>query len=95
MSTVNEKQESSLVPELLKHMKSGSKSGISSCLERLKNEPNCYKQFTRDAGLGILVNLLRFHNLRILNMTLSILANACINSDAREKVSMHLLLFFC
>ncbi|XP_029052676.1 armadillo repeat-containing protein 5 [Osmia bicornis bicornis] len=86
MSTVNEKQEGSLVPELLKHMKSGSKSGISSCLERLKNEPNCYKQFTRDAGLGILVNLLRFHNLRILNMTLSILANACINSDAREKV---------
>ncbi|XP_003704054.2 BTB/POZ domain-containing protein Rnb [Megachile rotundata] len=86
MSTVNEKQECPLLPELLKHMKSGSKSGISSCLERLKNEPNCYKQFTKDAGLGILVNLLRFHNLRILNMTLSILANACISSDAREKV---------
>nr|XP_033322147.1 armadillo repeat-containing protein 5 [Megalopta genalis] len=86
MSAMDEKKEQPILPELLKHVKTDSKSGISSCLVRLKNEPKCYKQFAKDGGLGILVNLLRCHNLKILNMTLSILANACLHSDAREKV---------
>ncbi|XP_076653762.1 BTB/POZ domain-containing protein Rnb isoform X2 [Halictus rubicundus] len=86
MSAVDEKKEQPILQELLKHVKTESKSGIYSCLVRLKNEPKCYKQFAKDGGLGILVNLLRCHNLKILNMTLSILANACLHSDAREKV---------
>lgn len=86
MSTIDEKQECPIHQELLKYLKSESKGGISSCLVRIKNEPKCYKQFAKDGGLGILVNLLRFHNLKILNMTLSILANACMTSDARQKV---------
>ncbi|XP_054007944.1 armadillo repeat-containing protein 5 isoform X1 [Hylaeus anthracinus] len=86
MSTIDEKRECPILKELLKHLKSESKGGISLCLERIKNEPKCYKQFAKDGGLGILVNLLRFHNLKILNMTLSILANACMTSDARQKV---------
>ncbi|XP_076278500.1 BTB/POZ domain-containing protein Rnb [Lasioglossum baleicum] len=86
MSAMDEKKEQPILQELLKHVKTESKSGISSCLVRLKNEPKCYKQFAKDGGLGILVNLLRCQNLKILNMTLSILANACLHSDAREKV---------
>ncbi|XP_043254463.1 armadillo repeat-containing protein 5 [Colletes gigas] len=86
MSTVVEKKEYLILHELMKHLKSESKEGISSCLERLKNEPKCWKQFAKDGGMGILVNLLRFHNLKILNITLSILANACMTSDARQKV---------
>lgn len=92
MSTIDEKQEGPILQELSKHIKVESKSGISSCLVRLKNEPKSYKQFAKDGGLGILVNLLRYHNLKILNMTLSILANACMTTDAREKVQV--LLFF-
>ncbi|CAL7947352.1 unnamed protein product [Xylocopa violacea] len=72
--------------DLLTYIKSESKNGILSCLIRLKNDTKCYKQFTKDGGLSILVNLLRYHNTKILNITLSILANACISSDAREKV---------
>ncbi|KOC67114.1 Armadillo repeat-containing protein 5 [Habropoda laboriosa] len=86
MSTVDERQEGPILQELLKHIKSESKCGISSCLVRLKNDSKCYKQFAKDGGLGILVNLLHYHNVKILNMTLSILANACMNPDAREKV---------
>ncbi|CAK9809483.1 Armadillo repeat-containing protein 5 [Anthophora plagiata] len=86
MSTVDERQEGPVLQELLKHIKLESKSGISSCLVRLKTDSKCYKQFAKDGGLGILVNLLHYHNVKILNMTLSILANACMNSDAREKV---------
>ncbi|XP_078044752.1 BTB/POZ domain-containing protein Rnb isoform X2 [Augochlora pura] len=88
MSAIDEKKDQPILPELLKHVKAKreSNSGIFSCLVRLKNEPKCYKQFAKDGGLGILVNLLRCHNMKILNMTLSILANACLHSDAREKV---------
>ncbi|XP_076232608.1 BTB/POZ domain-containing protein Rnb [Calliopsis andreniformis] len=86
MTSVDEKPEGLILNELSKYIKLESKSGISSCLVRLKNEPKCYKQFAKDGGLGILVNLLRYHNLKILNMTLSILANACMSADAREKV---------
>ncbi|XP_012349280.1 armadillo repeat-containing protein 5 [Apis florea] len=83
---MGERQESPILQELFKHIKLDSKSGIWSCLTRLKNDSKCYKQFAKDGGLGILVNLLHCHNIKILNMTLSILANACMNSDAREKV---------
>ena len=94
MSTIDEKQECPILQEVLNHIKLESKSGISSCLARLKNDPKCYKQFVKDGGLGILVNLLRYHNLKILNMTLSILANACMTADAREKVQAHFFYFY-
>lgn len=87
---MDERQESLVLQELLKHIKLESKSGILSCLARLQNDSKCYKQFAKNGGLGILVNLLHYHNTKILNMTLSILANACMNSDAREKVHVYL-----
>ncbi|XP_033361195.1 armadillo repeat-containing protein 5 [Bombus vosnesenskii] len=84
---MDERHNCLILPELVKCIKLESKSGILSCLERLKDDSRCYKHFVKDGGLEILVNLLRyFHNIKALNMTLSILANACMNSDAREKV---------
>ena len=90
---MSERQEGPILQELFKHIKLDSKSGIWSCLTQLKNDSKCYKQFAKDGGLGILVNLLHCHNIKILNMTLSILANACMNSDAREKVYVYLFLY--
>ncbi|KAK1133789.1 hypothetical protein K0M31_011579 [Melipona bicolor] len=83
---MDERQDGPVLQELLKYIKLESKSGILSCLVRLKNDSKYYKQFAKDGGLGILVNLLHYHNAKIVNMTLSILANVCMNSDAREKV---------
>ncbi|XP_060811648.1 armadillo repeat-containing protein 5 [Bombus pascuorum] len=84
---MDERQNGPILQELVKCIKLESKGGILSCLVRLKNDSKCYKQFAKDGGLGILVNLLHYyHNIKILNVTLSILANACMNSDAREKV---------
>lgn len=88
---MDERQNGPILQELVKCIKLESKGGILSCLVRLKNDSKCYKQFAKDGGLGILVNLLHYyHNIKILNMTLSILANACMNSDAREKVQIYL-----
>ncbi|XP_017887307.1 armadillo repeat-containing protein 5 [Ceratina calcarata] len=86
MSSVDERQEGTILRELVKHIKSESKSGILSCLIRLKNDSKCFKHFVKDGGLGILINLLNYQNMKILNVTLSILANACMTSDTREKV---------
>lgn len=90
---MSERQEGPILQELFKHIKLDSKSGIWSCLTQLKNDSKCYKQFAKDGGLGILVNLLHCHNIKILNMTLSILANACMNSDAREKVYIYIYFY--
>ncbi|XP_014488960.1 PREDICTED: armadillo repeat-containing protein 5-like [Dinoponera quadriceps] len=74
------------VQELKEHIRVNSKSDIVTCLSQLRNEPLRCKDFTKNGGLSILVELLRSSNRAIINMCLSILANACISSDAREKV---------
>ncbi|KAG7208927.1 hypothetical protein KM043_015106 [Ampulex compressa] len=86
MSSVVDESKCLILEELMKHLKSDSKTGIIVCLSRLKCEPKSYKLFAKNGGLGILVNLLCYHNLKILNMTLSILANACMTYEARDKV---------
>ncbi|XP_015185969.1 PREDICTED: armadillo repeat-containing protein 5 [Polistes dominula] len=86
MSSPNEKSDLSLLIELSKYLKVNSKSGITNCLARLKTDSKCYRQFVKDGGLTILIKLLRSQDLKILNMTLSLLANACLISDAREEV---------
>ncbi|XP_035723787.1 armadillo repeat-containing protein 5-like [Vespa mandarinia] len=86
MSSLNEKPDHSLFIELSKYLKNSSKSGITTCLAQLKTDSKCYRQFVKDGGLNILIKLLRSQDLKILNMTLSILANACMISDTREEV---------
>ncbi|RLU27291.1 hypothetical protein DMN91_001092 [Ooceraea biroi] len=79
--------ECSVVSELAKHVRVNSVSGISTCLLQLKNDSKRCKEFAKqDNGLDILVQLLCHKNHAILNMSLSILANACMAHDAREKV---------
>lgn len=88
---MDERHNCPILQELVKCIKLESKSGILSCLKRLKDDSRCCKQFVKDGGIDILVNLLRyFHNTKVLNMTLSILADACMNSDARKKVQIYL-----
>lgn len=74
------------VQELKEHIRMNSKNDIVTCLSQLRNEPLRCNNFTKHGGLSILVNLLRSPNTTILNMSLSILANACISSDVRDKV---------
>lgn len=92
MSSLNEKSDQSIFIELSKYLKNNSKSGITTCLARLKNDSKCYRQFVKDGGLNVLIKLLRSQDLKILNMTLSILANACMISDTREEVIFYSLL---
>ncbi|KAI4495640.1 hypothetical protein M0802_008475 [Mischocyttarus mexicanus] len=86
MSSSFEKSDYTLLIELSKYLKTNSKSGITNCLARLKTDSKCYRQFVKDGGLSILIKLLQSQDLKILNMTLSLLANACLISDAREEV---------
>jgi hypothetical protein len=77
----------SIISELAKHVRVNSINGINSCLVRLKNDRKSYKEFiTQVNGLDILIQLLCHKNQAILNMSLSILADACIARDIREKV---------
>nr|XP_012223821.1 PREDICTED: armadillo repeat-containing protein 5 [Linepithema humile] len=76
-----------IVLELARHFRAENKSGIATCLAQLKNDPKLRKEFTKQANnLCILAQLLRCQNHAILNMSLSILADACIAFEAREKV---------
>ncbi|XP_015597251.1 armadillo repeat-containing protein 5 [Cephus cinctus] len=75
-----------VILELSKHLKTDSKSGILSCLERIKDDPKCSKQFFKDGGLGLLIKLFSYQKFKILNLLLSILANACLVSHIRQEV---------
>lgn len=87
VTSTDEKLSTTLLTELSNNIKSNSKSGILSCLSRLRNDNKCYKQFEKDGGFVVLVELLRYQNIRILNISLSILANACLVSKTRYQVS--------
>lgn len=81
------------VQELKEHVRVNSKNGIVTCLSQLRSDPLRCKNFTKHGGLNILVNLLRSSSSTILNMCLSILANACVSSDARDKVNPFFFIF--
>lgn len=89
MSDELEKPSSHTLNELKKHLKSKqpSKTDLCLCLERLKKNPQSSKNFIKAGGLVSLVQLLRFQDIKIMNTSLSILANMCLNSDVRNQVS--------
>ncbi|XP_050457379.1 armadillo repeat-containing protein 5 isoform X1 [Cataglyphis hispanica] len=79
--------ECPIAPDLARHFRANNKSGIVSCLAQLKSDPKRCKEFaTRSSSLDILVQLLRCKNDAIVNMSLSILADACMSFDVREKI---------
>ncbi|OXU25505.1 hypothetical protein TSAR_000315 [Trichomalopsis sarcophagae] len=86
MSSELEKADSHTLVELKKHVKANAKAHILGCLTRLKGDSQCCKRFVKAGGLDLLVQLLRFQDSKIMNASLSILANLCLNSDARQQV---------
>ncbi|KAJ8679925.1 hypothetical protein QAD02_015712 [Eretmocerus hayati] len=86
MSTQLEEKDSHTLAELKKQITANSKPKILACLTRLRDDSQCCKRFINSGGLGLLVQLLKYQDIKIINATLSILANACIGSDARQEV---------
>ncbi|XP_029162891.1 LOW QUALITY PROTEIN: armadillo repeat-containing protein 5 [Nylanderia fulva] len=87
MSRKDATDECPIVPELARHFRAKNKSGIVTCLAQLKSDPKHRKEFAqRSSGLDILVQLLRCKSDTIMNMSLSVLADACMAYDVREKV---------
>ena len=72
---------------LVRYFRAGNYRGIATCLDQLKNDPKRCKEFIKRSNcLDVLVRLLRCENQRIVDRSLSILADACMNDDVREKV---------
>ena len=90
MASELEKADSHTLAELKKHVKANSKGHILACLTRVKAEPQCCKRFVKAGGVELLVQLMRYQDLKIMNTALSILANLCMNSDTRQQVSLAL-----
>lgn len=83
------KSDCPLVVELSNYVKEDSRSGIVSCLTRIKTDQKCSERLMENGGVGLLVELLGYRNIKVLEATLSILANACLLSHVREKVSLY------
>ncbi|XP_011873921.1 PREDICTED: uncharacterized protein LOC105565385 [Vollenhovia emeryi] len=74
-------------PELARHFRTGNQRGIAACLDQLKSDSEHRKKlFERTDCLDILVQLLRSDNQRIVDRSLSVLADACMTDDVRKKV---------
>ncbi|XP_011506421.1 PREDICTED: armadillo repeat-containing protein 5-like [Ceratosolen solmsi marchali] len=87
MSSKFEKGGKHMLFELKKHVKANSEVNILSCLTRLKEDTQCCKYLAKTRQLKLLVQLLHYRsNFKIINASLSILANLCINSDTRKQV---------
>jgi len=71
---------------LTRYFRAGNHRGIATCLDQLKNDPKRCKEFVKRTNLDILVRLLRCENHRIVDRSLSILADACMTDDVRKKV---------
>ncbi|XP_011175415.1 armadillo repeat-containing protein 5 [Solenopsis invicta] len=72
---------------LTRYFRTGNQCGIATCLDQLKSDPKRCKEFIkRTSYLDILIQLLRCENQRIVDRSLSILADACMIDDVRKKV---------
>ncbi|KYM95607.1 Armadillo repeat-containing protein 5 [Cyphomyrmex costatus] len=72
---------------LVRYFRESNHRGIITCLDQVKNDPKRCKEFIkRNNCLDILIRFLRCGNQRIVDRSLSILANVCMTDDVREKV---------
>lgn len=72
---------------LARCFRAGDHRGVAAYLDQLKSDAKCRKEFAKRAScLDVLVKLLRCENHRIVDRSLSILADACMSDDVREKV---------
>lgn len=87
MSSDFQHEDFQIAHKLLKYIKSNSPEKIISFLKRVKADSKCTKQFFKEENLDVLIDLLKFQNQEIINLSLSILADMCLNLEIREKVS--------
>lgn len=81
--------------ELLEHVKSSSRPEIIASLLKIKKDPQSSVYLLEDGGLEVLINILENNtNLQIQNSTLSILADLCLTTEARNKVNLFFASFF-
>ncbi|CAD6205679.1 GSCOCG00009963001-RA-CDS [Cotesia congregata] len=76
----------SIVAELSRHIETGSKTGIITCLTTIKNESKIFELFITDKGLDVVIKLLKYQSSKVLDIALSILANAFLRESVREQV---------
>lgn len=73
---------------LARCFRAGDHRGVAAYLDQLKSDAKCRKEFAKRAScLDVLVKLLRCENHRIVDRSLSILADACMSDDVREKLA--------
>ncbi|XP_057321264.1 armadillo repeat-containing protein 5 [Microplitis mediator] len=75
-----------IVSELSGHIGAGSKTGILASLTAIKNDSKTFELFIADAGLDIVIKLLKYQSSKVLDTALSILANAFLKGSVREQV---------
>lgn len=68
------------------HVRKDNASGITECLDLIKNDKVLRQDFIKHDGLPIVVELLRSQNPTILNICLSVLADACTLPKARYEL---------
>lgn len=79
--------DSPIISELAECSRIKNEEGIVACLVRIKRDPKRCQEFIKQTdNLLVLVQFLQCRNHAILNTCLSILADACLLSDVREKV---------
>lgn len=86
MSSDFQHEDFQIAHKLLKYIKSNSPEKIISFLKRVKADSKCTKQFFKEENLDVLIDLLKFQNQEIINLSLSILADMCLNLEIREKI---------
>lgn len=77
-----------IIGELAGHVTARHRTGILDCLARIKNQGNILDNFIDDGGIDALIKLLNYQSTKVLDCTLSILANVFLKSCVREKVNI-------
>ncbi|XP_012283687.1 armadillo repeat-containing protein 5 [Orussus abietinus] len=86
MSSAIEKSECPIVAELSKNGELNLEGDFASRLTRIKRNKKSCEKFINGGGLPLLIELLHYPNKEILNVVLSVLADACVSADTRQRV---------
>lgn len=86
MSLDGENNDLSIIRELSDHVAAHSKIAIIHCLVKIRSDTKILDRLIKDGGIDILTKLLKCQNVKILDNTLSILANAFLKTTVREEV---------
>ncbi|KAF7989084.1 hypothetical protein HCN44_007394 [Aphidius gifuensis] len=84
---MEDKKSNTIIDELSDHVRKHSKTDILNCLNKIKNDKKLIDNLIKNSNkLDILIKLLSFQNIKILDITLSILATLFLKSSVRENI---------